>query len=32
MDQKFHLPGGLTNGLGSLPVAITAESGNQDVC
>ena len=23
-DQKFYLPGGLTNGQGSLPVAITA--------
>ena len=32
MDQKFYLPGGLTNGSGSLPVAINGhESGNQDV-
>ena len=26
-DQKFYLPGGLTNGQGSLPVAITAQIG-----
>ena len=26
-DQKFYLLGGLTNGLGSLPVAITARIG-----
>ena len=26
-DQKFYLPGGLTNGKGSLPVAITARIG-----
>ena len=25
MDQKFYLPGGLTNGEGSLPVAIMAQ-------
>ena len=24
-DQRFYLPGGLTNGQGSLPVAITAQ-------
>ena len=24
MDQKFHLPGGLTNGQDSLPIVITA--------
>ena len=26
-DQKFYLPGGLTNGQGSLPPAITAQIG-----
>ena len=26
-DQKFYLPGGLTNGQGSLPVAIMARIG-----
>ena len=26
-DQKFYLPGGITNGQGSLPVAIMAQIG-----
>ena len=30
-DRKFYLPGGLTNGEGSLPVAITARIGQSDV-
>ena len=28
--QKFYLPGGLTNGQGSLPVAITAQIGQSE--